>query len=366
MIELVRAADLDTLLARAARAARELTGARYGAIGVWRREDPTALARFVTSGLDEEEARRIGELPVGSGLLGLARERLVSIPDIAEDPDRVGFPPGHPAMHSFLGAPISVRGDRYGTLYVTDRRDGLPFDEVDTSVLLTLTGVLAAVLESLALRDELAETLVASDRLRIARDLHDDVIQRLFGVGLTVQAALRETADPRAAALLSGALDDLDATIQGLRTTIFDLEQARRTSLRGEILELVERLTAASGVQHQVTFEGPVDLGIPERLRATVVAVVRELVTNALRHAKPRRIHVAVSTSARSITVTVADDGVGFDPSTTTLGHGLANLSARASELGGRFEVRPGAPSGATARFEVPVATTAERKRHEA
>ncbi|WP_171788948.1 GAF domain-containing sensor histidine kinase [Acidimicrobium ferrooxidans] len=365
VIALVRAHDLDELLDLGAQAARGLTNARYGAIGVWQRDRPDRLARFVTSGMDPATADQIASLPEGKGLLGLARDHVVAIANIATHPRSVGFPESHPAMRSFLGAPISVRDAIYGTVYVADRADGGPFDLVDAAVLEALATALAAVIESLALRDELAATEVTTDRLRIARDLHDDVIQRLFGVGLTIQAALREIEAPHALELLGNAMDDLDATIQGLRTTIFDLEQARRTSLRGEVLDLVERLTAATGMRRSVAFDGPVDFAVAASLRPHLVAAVRELLTNAVKHAQAQRVDLRIAVDARTVTLEVDDDGVGFDSDGATLGHGLANLSARAHELGGAFRLERRPTGGTMARFSLPLRTATVAERHE-
>jgi len=363
VLVLVRAQDLDELLEGAASAAKELTKARYAAVGVWQREDPSRLARFVTAGIDEPTARRIGAPPRGRGLLGTVTrattdEGVLAVPSIADHPDHVGFPPNHPPMERFLGATISVRGTAYGTIYVTDRLDGAPFDAIDASVLHALASAVAAVVDSLEARAALADALLTSDRLRIARDLHDDVIQRLFGVGLTIQAALHDPNTDTARQHLEQALDDLDETIQRLRTTIFDLEQARRNSVRGEILDLVEHLTGASGIEHTVVFEGPVDLGIPRALQPHVVAATRELVANAVRHAKPRHLEVRLEASATAVRLVVTDDGVGFDPTTAVAGHGLRNLAARASELGGGFRVDHRSPSGSIAVFWLPVPTT--------
>lgn len=366
VIALVRARDLDDLLDLGAQAARTLTNARYGAIGVWQRDRPDHLARFVTSGIDPETANAIASLPEGRGLLGLARDHVVAIANIAAHPRGVGFPESHPTMHSFLGAPISVRQAHYGTVYVADRNDGQPFDLIDAAVLEALAVALAAVIESLALRDELAATEVTTDRLRIARDLHDDVIQRLFGVGLTIQAALREIDAPHALELLGNAMDDLDATIQGLRTTIFDLEQARRSSLRGEVLDLLERLTAATGLRRTVAFDGPVDLAVATSLRPHLIAATRELLTNAVKHAQAQHIDLRITVDARSVILEVDDDGVGVDPEQVLLGHGLANLSVRAHELGGEFRLEPRPTGGTTARFTLPLRTAALAERDEA
>src|SRR5438477_743482 len=137
--------SLDTVLERIVEAAAALTGARYAALGVIDRSG-TALERFVTTGFDEETRAAIGDLPRGRGILGvLIREaQVLRLHDLQQDPRSVGFPPNHPAMHSFLGVPILLRGVAYGNLYLTEKQDGEDFSEEDEE-LVTLLAAQAAV-----------------------------------------------------------------------------------------------------------------------------------------------------------------------------------------------------------------------------
>ena len=137
--------SLDTVLERIVEAAAALTGARYAALGVIDRSG-TALERFVTTGFDEETRAAIGDLPRGRGILGvLIREaQVLRLHDLQQDPRSVGFPPNHPAMHSFLGVPILLRGVAYGNLYLTEKEGGDAFSEEDEE-LVTLLAAQAAV-----------------------------------------------------------------------------------------------------------------------------------------------------------------------------------------------------------------------------
>ena len=138
---------LDLVLERIVEAACELTGARYGALGVL---DPTGseLVEFVTVGISDEERLRLGELPRGRGILGaLIRDASpLRLDELGEDPRSVGFPPGHPAMRSFLGVPIRVRAQPFGNLYLTEKQGG-PFTEEDEEAVVLLAGQAAVVIE---------------------------------------------------------------------------------------------------------------------------------------------------------------------------------------------------------------------------
>src|SRR5919204_1790993 len=137
--------SLDGVLQRIIAAAAGLTGARYAALGVIDRSG-TALERFVTTGLDEQTIAAIGDLPRGRGILGVLihDSKTLRLHDIEEDPRSVGFPPGHPEMHTFLGVPIMLRGVAYGNLYLTEKESGDDFTEEDEE-LVTLLAAQAAV-----------------------------------------------------------------------------------------------------------------------------------------------------------------------------------------------------------------------------
>src|SRR6266702_4726079 len=141
--------SLDSLLQKLVETAAELTGARYAALGVL---DPSgeALERFITTGLDDETRIAIGDLPQGHGILGvLVRDpKPLRLSELHQDPRSVGFPPGHPEMHSFLGVPVNLRGVVYGNLYLTEKAGGLDFDEDDEAAVVMLAGQAAVAIEN--------------------------------------------------------------------------------------------------------------------------------------------------------------------------------------------------------------------------
>jgi signal transduction histidine kinase len=346
--------DLPTILRTITESARDLVDAEYAALGVLD-EDRTHLEQFVTAGIDDATRAAIGDLPKGHGLLGLliADPRPVRLPDIGEHPDRFGFPPHHPTMTTFLGVPVLVRGGVFGNLYLTEKRGGEVFTDVDEELVVGLAGAAGIAIQNARLHQRLQEATLLEERDRIARDLHDKVIQRLFATGLTLQGAARLSVRPEVASRLDQAVLDLDDTVREIRTTIFQLETSRRTrrrSLRQDVLDVTEDLARSLGFSPGVRFDGPVDTVVPDGLREPVVAVLREALTNVARHAGASSVEVTV-TAGSELAVVVQDDGCG--PGATVVvtdegtGHGVPNLVARAEQLGGTCTLGP-APGGGT------------------
>src|SRR4029453_8468929 len=174
--------DLDPpgLLRRIVEAAVELVDARYGALGVLD-DSRTRLAQFITVGIDEDEHAAIGSLPEGLGILGLliVDAKPLRLPDLREHSERFGFPHHHPPMRSFLGVPIRVRDEVFGNLYLTDKASAEVFTDVDEELVVGLAAAAGVAIENARLHVLVQELALAEDRSRIARDLHDTVIQRL-------------------------------------------------------------------------------------------------------------------------------------------------------------------------------------------
>ena len=181
-------------------------------------------------------------MPEGHGILGhlIVDARPLRLPDLTEHPESYGFPPGHPPMHSFLGVPIRVRETVFGNLYLTDKTSAEVFTDVDEEMVVGLAGAAGIAIENARLSARVRDLALAEDRERIARDLHDSVIQRLFATGMSLQSSYRLVrSDPDSAERrIDRAVDDLDVTIREIRTAIFGLEQRRATStgLRSALL----------------------------------------------------------------------------------------------------------------------------------
>src|SRR6478672_11206799 len=192
--------DLEATLRHIIEAARDLVDAQYGALGVLNPER-TGLSEFITVGIDDETRRAIGPLPKGHGILGLliADPRPLRLPDLTEHPDSYGFPPHHPPMTSFLGVPVMVRGEVFGNLYLTDKQSAEVFTDVDEELTVALAAAAGVAIENARLHARVRDLALLEDRERIAMDLHDTVIQRIFATGMSLQATSRLTDQPDAA-----------------------------------------------------------------------------------------------------------------------------------------------------------------------
>lgn len=199
-------------------------------------------------------------------------------------------------------------------------------------------------------RQELA---VISDRERIARDLHDVVIQRLFATGLQLQGIASLAADPELATRLDLAVDDLDTTIKAIRGTIFELQNRRSGSLRAEIRNLVREYAPVLGFSPVVVTTGPIDTAVPSRVREQMLPVLREAVSNVARHALADQAQVEVHVSESELTLSVTDDGIGLAEDRAE--SGLRNARRRAADLGGSLELKRNATRGTTLVWRVPL-----------
>ena len=333
-----------------------LVDARYGALGVLD-ESGTSLAEFITVGLDDPTRHSIGPLPKGHGILGLLiREpRPIRLPDLREHPDSYGFPPNHPPMKSFLGVPVRVRDLVFGNLYLTDKTSAEVFTDIDEELVVGLAAAAGVAIENARLHLRVRELALLEDRERIARDLHDTVIQRLFATGLRLQGAARLAERPEVAERIIQSVDDLDLTVKHIRTAIFGLEASRRSAggLRQRVLALASEAAGALGFEPHILFDGPLDT-IDEGRTTELLAVLREALTNAARHARASKVEVEVMADV-DLLLRVADNGRGLGERRPA-GRGLANMEARAERLGGSVLLRPGPDAGTVVEWRVPVA----------
>jgi signal transduction histidine kinase len=213
--------SLPVVLRRIVERACELTDARYGALGVLGPDG--TLSEFLHAGLDERAVAAIGDPPKGNGILGLliVEPEPLRLDDLGAHVDSFGFPPHHPPMHTFLGVPIRVRGDVFGNLYLTEKRSGEPFTAHDERQCMVLATAAGAAIENSRRQSLERDLAVSEDRERIARDLHDSVIQRLYAAGMGLQGIRRRIVEPAVAERVSGVIDALDDTIREIRSVIF-------------------------------------------------------------------------------------------------------------------------------------------------
>ncbi|MBM7367607.1 GAF domain-containing sensor histidine kinase [Gordonia hydrophobica] len=506
-----RGLELDQALQRIAEVAADALAARYCAVGV--RGPELSLQAFVHTGISPEIRATMGPLPVGRGVLGelLHHPEVLRIGKLSDHPSSVGFPPNHPPMDTFLGAPIIVRDELFGSIYLTEKQGAPEFTPLDEKIVAVLavavgiavdnsraferaqarlrwmqviadrgseplagteltdtldglcrdvsaltgavdvfivtgaqvaghTGALpdvenlfavvdpddevaagrlvvrqllagsqpwlrrgagwvtvqplqggqgesaivvtrgerrywtgeevaglqgAARVASLALayadQQQLSRDLqLLEDRHRIARDLHDLVIQRLFAIGMSVQTmqAARHELDCTVIdeERLEQVITDLDGTIAQIRTSIFDLQgmpgHGGAVTLRRRVLDVVAEVAAHAPIVPSVAFLGPVDTLVPDGLAPHIEAVLREGISNALRHSGADRIGVRI-VADDVVTVEVTDNGRGIPP--TAEYSGLANLTRRADNCDGNFTITSSAASGTTLTWTAPL-----------
>lgn len=241
--------------------------------------------------------------------------------------------------------PIIVGDDEIGVLAVAWAVDAETFVENVVPLLAALAQQMGLALVAGRSQRDRSRLAMLEDRERIARDMHDLVIQRLFATGLSLQAAGRQTQAPTVATRLNEAVDELDAAIKDIRRTIFELHRERPTrELRAEIVDLVRGYTESLGFTPLLVMDGPLD-ELAGDLEADLVAVIREGLANVARHARAASATVRV-TSDDGIQIEVADDGVGV-PS-NVVESGLDNLRQRAESHSGSLTIRPRSPHGTT------------------
>jgi signal transduction histidine kinase len=363
-LTLVSELSLDAVLSRIVELAVDLTGARYGALGVLT-PDGSTIEEFITVGITEEERAELGDPPTGHGLLGVLIQdaRPLRVPEIAADPRSVGFPPNHPPMRSLLGVPITGRGRVFGDLYLTDKDDGRPFDDEDERILVVLASQAAVAVESARLHEEAERTArelrrleVIEDRERIAKELHDGVIQSLFAVGMSLQGLASLVGDDEVGRRLEAAVEDVDRAIRDLRNYIFGLRPGVLADRHLD--QAIKELSADFSARSDVVTVAAVDAGVAAELSsraADVVQLVREALSNVARHGEATTCRISLARVEEGAILEIDDDGRGFDVDLTTWGMGLNNLRDRVERMGGAFKVTSVLGEGTTVRITLPI-----------
>lgn len=398
MQALVRAAldlstehDVDQILERMLRCAAEVADARYAALGVYAASG--RIERFLHHGVDSQTVARIGDLPSGRGLLGevIVAEGPIRLPDLAAHPGSCGFPPHHPPMHSFLGVPVRLGRQRFGNLYLTEKRGGGEFDTDDEHLVVTLATFAAAAIEGALLATVERERAVAlaelaateeraraqremlglvigaqeAERARVARDLHDEVGQSLtsvlLGLRLVTDSLHGTEVDIADALTLADEVRNLvTAALDGVRRLAFELRPTVLDDVG--LVPAIRRLAGDVATRHGV----PVDLVLdgldddsrfPPELETVVYRVVQEGLTNVVRHARASSAAVFLAADAVCLRGTVSDDGVGFDvPAGPPRSLGLAGMAERAALVGGHVKIIAAPGGGTRVVLEVPLA----------
>ncbi|WOX26504.1 GAF domain-containing protein [Streptomyces solicathayae] len=335
-------------------------------IGVFYLVGPGGELRGSLACGDGAEAHRGVELPSSEGTLAaaaLTQDGPLTVADVENDPRVTVHPERWKGFGPAVAVTVGTKERLSGVLILARSAGRSPFTGVETSVLPGFAGQAALALELADRRRDAEQVSLLEDRDRIARDLHDLAIQRLFATGMTLQSARRFVEHPEAADRLTRAIDDLDSTIKIIRSTIFGLREhdtpGTAPKLRNRIVKAVDSAASTLGFAPALLMEGLLDTDVPSEAADEVVAVIGEALTNVARHANARHAEVSVVAADGVLAVTVSDDGVGLRPGGVR--SGLRNLAERAAHLGGDLSVRSRPqPTGGTLlewRIRLPAAS---------
>ena len=338
---------------------RPLVGARYAALGTV--DEHGVIERFITSGMSTATRASIGALPRGHGFLGLIirENQSFRIPDIAVDPRRYGFPPHHPPMHSFLGVPVSMKGRSVGNLYLTDKAGAAEFSAEDQALVETFARHAGIAIENARLHEQVQRLAIVDERERISKDLHDGIIQSLYGVGLSLEDVpdILEDDPDEVVRRVERAIDSIHFAIQDIRNLIFGLrpELLGGTTLMVGLAAINEEFRHNTVIDVELRTSG-FDREPSPDATAHLLGIVNEALSNIARHSGASQAVVEVDVDDDgSFHIAVTDNGHGFDAASVgALGHqGLANMRSRAVEIGATIAFESG-PAGTTVRVALP------------
>jgi signal transduction histidine kinase len=348
---LLSGSEPGEVLAGITRQARELSGADLAVLALPDEEGRRLTITYADG--DGADATRGLVLPADESLSGrvLADGEPLTAADFAADERashaaRRAMSQIGPAVVFPLGAPGNVRG----VLTVGRRHGSSPFPQAQAEVVASFAAQAGVALELAASRAEAERLSLYQDRDRIARDLHDLVIQRLYATGMSLEGTMPMITRPEVASRITNAVDAMDETIKDIRATIFALQApdaAGQPSLRGDIVVLVEEMTPMLGFAPSLRLGAGLAAPVSPELAEQVLAALREALSNAARHADARCVDVMVDVAPDGIlTVLVTDDGTGIPAGIKR--SGLRNLATRAEDLGGELRLEPTDPTAPT------------------
>jgi PAS domain S-box-containing protein len=350
--------DPDGALGLIARHARVLIAADLSMVSI-----PDDAQTFVIRAADGDRAARLlgTRYPTRKSLSGEAYRsgKPINVTDMRAE--RRAYVPITEAgdLGAALSLPLKAGGRSFGTLLVANHPGGPAFDADQLKVVDLFAAQAAVALEYQNLRNELQRLAIVEDRERIARELHDGVIQALFAVGMNLQATEARADDPQAVrARVNAAVESIDAAIHDLRNYIFGLRPGILADRQlQQALEALAEETQARSDLAVVADIDPRAASLLGNRAVQLVQVAREALSNVVRHAQAQTCRITLELEDEAAVLTIDDDGVGFDAQQSGggQGQGMRNMRERVEAMGGRFSISGSKDEGSTVRVEIPL-----------
>ncbi len=359
-LELVKDVSLDHLLERIAKVACEQSDARYAALGVL--DEGGKLVKFISVGMTDDEIKLIAHPPVGKGLIGelMDTETPLRVPVIQEHPRSSGFPAYHPQMVSFLGVPIRAANKQLGQIYLTEKIDAPEFTADDEKIIQMLAAYAAAAIQNARLHENTRRLAVLEERERIGMDLHDGIIQAIYGVGLSLESALHSFDDEPedAKTRVRHSIDGLNQAIRDLRGYILDLRprQMGNEGLMSGLNRLITEFRANTLANVQLSGTENEVKDLPQSHSMVLFHIGQEALANVAKHAKAKQVDISLWSTDERVLMEIHDNGKGFEMEkmNASIGHGLANMQTRVRAVGGDVDISSVVDEGTTVLAWVP------------
>jgi signal transduction histidine kinase len=359
-LELVKDVSLDHLLERIAKVACEQSDARYAALGVL--DENGKLVKFITVGMTDNEIKLIDHPPVGKGLIGelMDTEVPLRVPVIQDHPRSSGFPAHHPSMVSFLGVPIRTANQQLGQIYLTEKIGAPEFTADDEKIIQMLAAYATAAIQNARLHENTHRLAVLEERERIGMDLHDGIIQAIYGVGLSLESALHSFEDePQdAKARVQHSIEGLNQAIRDLRGYILDLRprQMGNEGLMSGLNRLLTEFRANTLANVQLTGNENELKDLPQAHSMVLFHICQEALANVAKHAKAKQVDISIWSTGERVLMEIHDNGKGFEMEkmNASIGHGLANMQTRVHAVGGDVDLSSVVDEGTTVLAWVP------------
>lgn len=365
--------NANTSLGLVASRARTLAGVPFAGIAV--RADQDGVLRFAVADGVGASALVGHEMAMDASALGLAisTKSPQMVADAGADPQLwLGSPAGElPSQVKQLGPalmlPLTAAEDVIGVLMVARNQGAEPFTAAEVQMVQSFAAHAALTIEFSRAQEDRQRLAVYQDRDRIARDLHDVVIQRLFAIGLGLQGISRLVVRPVVAERLGGFVSDLDQTIRDIRRSIFLLQESAEApvGLRSQLLHIVEDVAETLGFEPQLNFSGPLDSLVDDAIGSDMLATLREALSNVIRHAEPSwvQVDVSVDPQGKRLRLVVTDNGIGLPPHPKR-SSGLTNMAVRSRRWSGEFTIESQQEEGTKITWSVPLAHAANGSHH--